>query len=164
MHRSGGIRLHSQADQQRAPAVHAQVLAGAVTPIEGAALKLETARTELEDIEIRLLLEGIRLCYGYDFREYALAPIRRGLSAAMARADEGVLGRCSIYATDLNDDMLAVARLGSYPLDRIRRFDEAYLASGGRGSLSDHYSIAGRNAHFSRDLQKSVTWARHNLA
>jgi len=57
-----------------------------------------------------------------------------------------------------------VARLGSYPLDRIRRFDEAYLASGGRGSLSDHYSIAGRSAHFSRDLQKSVTWARHNLA
>src|SRR5438874_9534357 len=85
MHRSGGIRLHSQADQQRTPTVHAQVLAGAVTPIEGAALKLETARTELEDIEIRLLLEGIRLCYGYDFREYALAPIRRGLSAAMAR-------------------------------------------------------------------------------
>jgi len=213
-----------------------------VTPIEGAALKLETARTELEDIEIRLLLEGIRLCYGYDFREYALAPIRRGLSAAMAREhvptvsafqdrvlhngsvmqqflstvgvnvttmfrdpetirclreevvpllrtypscrlwvagcatgeevyalavvleEEGVLGRCSIYATDLNEDMLAVARLGSYPLDRIRRFDEAYLASGGRGSLSDHYSVAGRSAHFSRDLQKSVTWARHNLA
>src|SRR5207237_8220220 len=74
-------------------------------------------------------------------------------------AEEGLLGRCSIYATDLNEDMLAVARLGSYPLDRIRRFDEAYLASGGRGSLSDHYSVAGRSAHFSRDLQKSVTWA-----
>src|SRR6266513_1746176 len=242
MHRSGGIRLHREADQQRAPSDHAQVLAGAVRPGEGAAQRLEGTETELEDIEIRLLLEGIRLYYGYDFREYALTPLRRGLSAAMAAErvatisafqdrvlhdaglmqqflgtvgvnvttmfrdsetirclrdevvplfktypscrlwvagcatgeevfalavvleEEGVLGRCSIYATDLNEDMLAVARLGSYPLDRIRRFDEAYLASGGRGSLSDHYSVAGRSAHFSRDLQKSVTWARHNLA
>src|SRR6184192_1510600 len=79
MHRGGGIRLHRQAGQQRAFAVHAQVLAGAVSRDEGAALRLEGAGTDLEDIEIQLLLEGIRLCYGYDFREYALSPLRRGL-------------------------------------------------------------------------------------
>ena len=53
-------------------------------PGEGAAQRLEGTETELEDIEIRLLLEGIRLYYGYDFREYALTHLRRGLSAAMA--------------------------------------------------------------------------------
>lgn len=209
---------------------------------QGTALRLESARTELEDVEIGLLLEGIRLCYGYDFREYAPGPLRRGVSAAMARErvltvsafqdrvlhdasvmqqflglvgvtvtamfrdpetvvclreevvpllktypscrvwvagcatgeevyglavvleEEGLLGRCSIYATDLNEDMLAIARLGSYPLDRIRRFEDAYLAAGGRGNLSDHYTVAGRSARFSRRLQGSVTWARHNLA
>src|SRR5438132_13808227 len=88
MHRGGGIRLHRQAGQQRDFAVHAQVLAGAVSRGEGAALRLEGAGTDLEDIEIQLLLEGIRLCYGYDFREYALSPLRRGVAAAMAR--EGV--------------------------------------------------------------------------
>jgi chemotaxis protein methyltransferase CheR len=207
----------------------------------GAAQHLDTAGSELEDIEIRLLLEGIRLCYGYDFREYALSPLRRGLTAAMAREraptisafqdlvlhdagvmqrflgtvgvnvtsmfrdpetvqcireevvpllrtypscrvwivgcatgeevyalaialdEEGILGRCRIYATDLNDDMLAIARSGSYPLDRIRRFEDAYLAAGGKRNLSDHYSIAGRTARFNPKLQGSITWARHNL-
>jgi len=208
---------------------------------QGAAHRLDNAGSELEEIEIRLLLEGIRLCYGYDFREYALGALRRGLMAAMAREgtptvsafqdrvlhdaatmqrflgtvgvnvttmfrdpeivlclrDEvvpllrtypscrvwvagcstgeevyalcvllhegGVLDRCTIYATDLNEDMLAVARAGSYPLDRVRRFDDAYLAAGGQGSLSDHYSVVGRSARLNPQLQRSVTWARHNL-
>ncbi|MBI3071191.1 MAG: protein-glutamate O-methyltransferase CheR [Deltaproteobacteria bacterium] len=33
--------------------------------------------SELENVEIRLLLEGIYRCYGYDFRDYALASIER---------------------------------------------------------------------------------------
>ena len=208
---------------------------------QGAALRIDTAGSELEDIEIRLLLEGVRLHYGYDFREYAPGPLRRGLMAAMAREgtptvsafqdrvlhdaavmqrllgavgvnvttmfrdpeivrcirDEvvpllrtypscrvwvagcstgeevyalasvlqegGVLGRCSVYATDLNEEMLAVGRTGTYPLDRIRRFEEAYLASGGTGRLADHYSVVGRTVRFNPELQRSVTWTRHNL-
>lgn len=209
--------------------------------LDGAAPQLHDVGNELEEIEVRLLLEGIRLCYGYDFREYALAPLRRGLASAMIREraptvsayqdrilhdaavmqrflgavgvnvttmyrdpettrcirddvvpmlktypscrvwvagcasgeevyalavvleEEGVLNRCSIYATDLNEDMLAVARLGSYPLDRVRRYDDAYAAAGGRGNLADHYSIVGRTARFNRRLQRSITWARHSL-
>jgi chemotaxis protein methyltransferase CheR len=212
-----------------------------VRPSGEAALRLGGAEADIEDVEIGLLLEGIRLCYGYDFREYALGPLRRGLMAAMGREgvhtvsayqdrvlhdattmqrflgavgvnvttmfrdpetvvcireeaipllrtypscriwiagcatgeevyalgvvleEEGLLDKCTIYATDLNEDMLAVARLGSFPLDRARRYEEAYLAAGGRASLSDHYSVAGRTARFNRKLQRSVTWARHNL-
>ena len=207
----------------------------------GAARQLDNAGSELEDIEILLLLEGIRLSYGYDFREYATGALRRAVTAAMAREgaptvsafqdrvlhdaaimqrflgtvgvnvtsmfrdpeivrcireevvpllrtypscrvwvagcssgeeayalsvvlqEGGVLDRCSIYATDLNEDMLAVARAGSYPLDRIRHFEDAYLAAGGKGSLSDHYSVAGRTARFNAQLQNSITWAQHNL-
>ena len=208
---------------------------------EGAALRLEGLGTELEDIEIRLLLEGIRLCYGYDFREYALSPLRRGLVSAMAREgvrtisayqdrilhdaacmqrflsavgvnittmfrdpelmqcirtevvsllrtypstrvwvagcatgeevyslailldEEGMLSRTKLYGTDINDDMIAVARLGSYPLERMRRYEEAYQLAGGRGSLADHYSANGRSARLNRRLQESITWANHNL-
>jgi chemotaxis protein methyltransferase CheR len=216
-------------------------MAGPVTLNEGAALRPEGAQTELEEIEIGLLLEGIRLCYGYDFREYALNPLRRGLGAAMAREnvhtvsayqdrvlrdaacmqrflglvgvnvtamfrdselvhslreevvpllrtyascriwvagcatgeevyslavlleEEGMLGRSSIYATDLNEDMLAVARLGSYPLERVRRYEESYQMSGGQSSLADHYTASGRSARFNGELRSSITWARHNL-
>jgi chemotaxis protein methyltransferase CheR len=212
-----------------------------MSPGEGAALRLDGVGTELEEIEVRLLLEGIRLSYGYDFREYALGPLRRGLATAMAREgvhtvsayqdrvlhdascmqrflglvgvnvtsmfrdpdllvcideevvpllktypsvrvwvagcatgeeiyslaillDEAqVLDRCSIYATDLNDDMLAVARQGTYPLERIRRYEDAYRKSGGAFNLSDHYTVSGRTARFNRDLTDRITWARHSL-
>ncbi|TMF21553.1 MAG: hypothetical protein E6I35_00540 [Chloroflexi bacterium] len=185
MHRSGSIRLHRQTSQQRALAVHAQVLAGAVRRSEGAALRIERARTDLEEIEIQLLLEGIRLCYGYDFREYALSPLRRGLTAAMAR--EGVqtvsayqdrilhdaacmqrfLGTVGFNVTGMfrDPELMRCVReeVGSYPLDRVRRYEDAYAASGGQANLADHYSIAGRAARFNRKLQGSITWARHSL-
>src|SRR5690348_10386536 len=242
MHRSGSIRLHSQARGQLAPAVHDPVLARFVSSFGGAAPRLDGPSSQVDEIELRLLLEGIQLCYGYDFREYAMSPLRRGLAAAMAREgvstisayqdrilhdaacmhrflgvvgvgvtgmfrdaemmhavredvapllrtypssrvwvagcatgeeayavaavleEEGALDRCVIYATDLNEDMLAVARTGSYPLDRVRRYEDAYRAAGGRGALADHYEVAGRSARFDRKLARSITWSRHNLA
>lgn len=212
-----------------------------MTRSEGAALRLEGTGTELEEIEIRLLLEGIRLCYGYDFREYALSPLRRGLMAAMTREgvrtvsafqdrvlhdaacmqrflgtvgvnvttmfrdpelmqsirsdvvpllrtypsariwvagcatgeevyslailldEEGILQRTTLYATDINEDMLAVARLGAYPAERMRRYEEAYQLSGGLRALTEHYAVTGRSARIDRRLQDAITWANHNL-
>jgi len=46
---------------------------------------------ELEEIETTLLLEGIRLCYGYDFREYAMGPLRRSILAAMTAAGSSTI-------------------------------------------------------------------------
>lgn len=210
--------------------------------IQGGALPVESSEAEIEEIEIGLLLEGIHLCYGYDFREYALSPMRRGVFAAMAREhvrtvsayqdlllhdpsrmqgflnavgvnvtsmfrdpelmravreevvpllrtypssrvwiagcatgeeayaftvllqEEGVLDRCSVYATDLNEEMLTVGRLGAYPLDRMRRYGEAYEHAGGGGALADHYEVTGRSASLSASLKRNITWARHNLA
>jgi chemotaxis protein methyltransferase CheR len=216
-------------------------VAGALTSRESTALRVETPEAGLEEIEIRLLLEGIRLCYGYDFREYALRPLRQGITDAMRAErvptisayqdrilhdascmhrflgnvgvsvtsmfrepgllrcvreevipifrtypsvriwmvgcatgeevyslaitleEEGILRRASIYATDLNEDTLAVARTGAYQLDRVRAYEDGYLNSGGKGKLSDYYTISGRNARFHRNLQSNITWARHNL-
>ena len=42
------------------------------------------ANLSLEDIEIQLLLEGIALHYGYDFRDYAQSPLRRNIVMTMA--------------------------------------------------------------------------------
>lgn len=212
-----------------------------MTRLASLALPLDAAVTELEEIEIRLLLEGVRLCYGYDFREYALAPLRRGLATAMARErvrtvsayqdrvlhdpacmqrllgtvgvnvtgmfrdpelmeairdsvvpllktypsvriwvvgcatgeevyslaillqEEGMLKRAGIYATDLNEEMITVARSGVFPVERIQKYEDAYARAGGRARLSDHYTVSGRNARFKQELQASVTWARHNL-
>lgn len=211
-----------------------------MSPNAGAALRVD-AGTELERIEIGLLIEGIRLRYGYDFREYAIAPLRRSILAVMAREgaptisayqdrvlhdascmqrflgtvgvnvtgmfrdpelmrcireevvplfrtypsirlwvagcasgeevyalavlleEEGLLKRSTIYATDMNEDMLAVARTGTYGLDKLHKYEESYLESGGRGSLGDFYTAVGRSGRFTNDLQRNVSWSRHNL-
>jgi len=196
--------------------------------IKGHATAAPADATEfsLEDIEIQLLLEGIRLTYGYDFREYAMRPLRRNIIAAIQAEgiptisayqdrilhdatcmqrfigmvgvsvtsmfrevelthalrdevipvlrtypsvriwmvgcatgeevyslailleEEGVLRHARIYATDLNEDTLAVARMGAYPLDRMRSYEEAYRRAGGRLALSDYYTVSGRSARF----------------
>jgi chemotaxis protein methyltransferase CheR len=197
--------------------------------------------TNVEEIEIKLLLEGVVMRYGYDFREYALAPLKRSIASGMAgegvttisayqerllhdascmqrflsgvgvnvtsmfrEADvlrcirdeviprlrtypsvriwvagcatgeevysmaiilkeEGLYERSRIYATDLNEDSLVIARTGSYPMARVVAGESGYAHSGGRGRISDFYSIAGSRARFNRELQRNVTWARHNL-
>jgi chemotaxis protein methyltransferase CheR len=204
-------------------------------------MRADATDVGLEEIEIQLLLEGIRLTYGYDFREYALRPLRRSIvaakqaegiptisayqdrilhdatfmqrflgmvgvsvtsmfrevelihtlrdevipvlrtypsvriwmvgcatgeevySLAILLEEEGVLRHARIYATDLNEETLAVARMGAYPLDRMRSYEEAYRRAGGRLALSDYYTASGRSARLSRSLQSNVTWARHNL-
>lgn len=206
------------------------------------AVQRDTATdSNIEDIEVKLLLEGVWMRYGYDFREYALGPLRRSIASGMAgegvptisayqerllhdsssmqrflsgvgvnvtsmfreaqefRAfreeviprlrtypsvriwiagcatgeevyslaiilhEEGLYQHTRIYATDLNEDSLAFARIGAYPLDRMRADEGAYADSGGRGQISDHYAVVGNTARFRRDLQRNVTWARHNL-
>jgi chemotaxis protein methyltransferase CheR len=195
----------------------------------------------VEEIEIKLLLEGVAMRYGYDFREYALGPLRRSIASGMAgegvgtisayqerllhdgscmqrflsgvgvnatsmfrEADvlrcirdeamprfrtypslriwiagcatgeevyslaimlheEGLYERAQIYATDLNESSLAVARAGAYPLARLVSDESGHTRSGGRGRISDFYSVVGHTARFDRTLQSHVTWARHNL-
>jgi chemotaxis protein methyltransferase CheR len=216
-------------------------VADPLTARETAALRLDGLESDIEEIEVRLLLEGIRLRYGYDFREYAFRPLRRTIYDAMASEgististfqdrilhdeasmhrflgivgvsvtsmfreaelmrclreevvpvfrtypsvriwmvgcatgeevyslatliqEEGLVRRASIYATDLNEEALAVARTGAYPLHTVRSYEERYEAAGGRGKLSDHYSVSGSTARFHRSLQHKITWARHNL-
>jgi len=203
--------------------------------------KTPTELQSLEDIEVRLLLEAVSLRYGYDFREYASAPLRRTIEAGMAaegvitisayqdrllhdatcmqrflRAagvsvssmfreaetwrclreevvpvlrtypsvriwsvgcatgeevyslaimleEEGLYQRSTIYATDMNEDALAVARSGVCSLERLRTYEVDYLRAGGRSSLSTFFTTGGRISRLRRDLLHNVAWAQHNL-
>jgi chemotaxis protein methyltransferase CheR len=196
---------------------------------------------DVEEIEIKLLLDGVAMRYGYDFREYALAPVKRSIASGMAGegvstisayqerllhdascmqrflsgvgvnvtsmfreadvlrcirdeviprfrtypslriwiagcasgeevysmaillTEEGLYERSRIYATDLNEESLVIARTGAYPLARVLSGEGGYAHAGGRGRIADFYSIAGTTARFDRELQRNVTWARHNL-
>jgi chemotaxis protein methyltransferase CheR len=196
----------------------------------------------VSEIELRLLLEAIYEAYHYDFRQYAVASLKRRLAQALIRfdcrtlsalqekvlhekqvfpalleyltvqvsdlfrdpsyymalrrhvmptlatypslkvwvagcstgeeaysiaillAEEGLLERTLIYATDINSESLRKAASGIYDLDRIRQFTLNHRESGGRSSLSDYYHAAGNSAVMDPRLRNRITFADHSLA
>jgi chemotaxis protein methyltransferase CheR len=85
-------------------------------------------------------------------------------SLAILLAEEGLLGRSRIYATDINDDSLRKAQSGVYALERMKQFTLNHRAAGGRGSLSEYYHASPDGAVMSPELKKHITFADHSLA
>jgi chemotaxis protein methyltransferase CheR len=199
------------------------------------------ARDDLEEIELSLLLEGVFRKYGFDFREYAAASLRRrvwrrvrdeGLatiselqarllhdpacmerllldlsinvtamfrdpsfhnafrtkvvpqlrtypftriwvagcstgeevySLAILLREEGVYERTRIYATDINESVLDVARTGVFPLEKMREYTQNYIKAGGTRAFSEYYLAKYDGAQFQRSLIDNVVFAQHNL-
>jgi chemotaxis protein methyltransferase CheR len=86
------------------------------------------------------------------------------LSLAIVLEEAGLLERTRIYATDMNDDVLARARSARFPLDKMRRYTENYQRAGGTGDFSRFYAVRGTEAIFSPGLMDGAVFAQHNLA
>jgi chemotaxis protein methyltransferase CheR len=197
---------------------------------------------ELEQLEIELLLEAVFRRYGFDFREYAQASLKRRLwrrasaegassiselqakllhdpqsmerllldlsinvtsmfrdptfylafrakvvpllhtypftriwcagcstgeevySLAIVLQEEGLYDRTRIYATDINESVLATAKAGIFPLDKMQQYTQNYIRGGGKHDFSQYYLAAYEAAQFSRTLTENVVFAQHNLA
>ena len=197
---------------------------------------------QVEDVEIRLLLEAIYHMYGYDFRSYSKASIRRRVlhrlqlsrlptimamtdrvlrdraffvsllndltvnvtemyrdppfykrfreevipvlktfpfikvwhagcstgeeiySMAILLEEEGLYDRAMIYATDIDKNVLAVAKKGIYSISAIRQYGDNYQKAGGRGSLSDYYTCKYEGVIIDQRLKRNIVFADHDLA
>jgi chemotaxis protein methyltransferase CheR len=197
---------------------------------------------ELEQLEIDLLLEAMYRRYGFDFRQYAVASLKRRLwrrllaeglstiselqarllhdpacmerllldlsinvtsmfrdptfyaafrekvvpmlrtypftriwcagcstgeevySLAILLEEEGLYARTRIYATDINENVLATAREGVFPLAKMQQYTQNYIRGGGKHDFSRYYVAAYDAAQFSRSLLENVVFAQHNLA
>lgn len=197
---------------------------------------------ELEQIELELLLEGIYRRYGFDFRAYAPASLRRRVrrrmdgekvgtisalqdlllhdaavmerllldlsvnvtamfrdpsfyvafreqvvpilrtypfarlwvagcstgeevySLAILLAEAGLADRVRIYATDINEVVVGVAKLGVFPLEKMQEYTQNYIRAGGTRSFSEYYVARYDGALFARELVDGVVFAQHNLA
>jgi chemotaxis protein methyltransferase CheR len=206
------------------------------------ALPSDRPELDLDQLEIELLLEGIYRRYGFDFREYATASLRRRLrrrmdgehvetvsalqdlvlhdpavmerllldlsvnvtamfrdptfflafrskvvphlrtypftriwvagcstgeevySLAILLAEEGLSERARVYATDINEAVLDQARLGVFPLDKMKEYTQNYIRAGGTRAFSEYYVARYDGAQFARSLADSVVFAQHNLA
>jgi chemotaxis protein methyltransferase CheR len=85
-------------------------------------------------------------------------------SIAIVLAEEGLLDRALIYATDINPMSLRTAEAGIYDLERFAQFSRSYLEAGGRGTLSNWYTTSERSAVLDRRLKKAILFSDHSLA
>lgn len=85
-------------------------------------------------------------------------------SLAILLAEEGLLGRTLIYATDINPESLRAAKEGVYDVSRLPGFSEAYLQAGGKASLSDYYTAQYSSAVIDRSIRRSILFSDHCLA
>jgi chemotaxis protein methyltransferase CheR len=85
-------------------------------------------------------------------------------SLAILFKEEGLFDRTMFYATEINGRALARAETGIFPIERMASFSTNYQKSGGRNSLSDHYSAAYGAAALDRRLRTRVVFAEHSLA
>lgn len=85
-------------------------------------------------------------------------------SLLIVLAEEALLDRALIYATDINTEALRAAEAGVYARDRVALFSANYLAAGGTGSLADYYHAAYEGVVFDRALRRQVLFADHSLA
>lgn len=84
-------------------------------------------------------------------------------SMAILLQEEGLYDKTKIYATDINADVLKVAKTGIYPLDNMKKFTNNYIKSGGKQAFSDYYSVENSRVRFYPFLLKNVLFAQHNL-
>ena len=195
-----------------------------------------------ENIEIICLLEGIYQKYGYDFRNYSQASVRRRLklklnssnlpsysdmlhkvlyekdffdsllldltinvtemfrdptfykalrsdivpilktyphikiwhagcstgeevySMAILLDEEGLLKRSLIYATDINELVLAKAKEGIFPLEKIKEYTTNYQRAGGTESFAEYYTASYDAVIMKKRLKDKIVFSQHNLA
>jgi len=84
-------------------------------------------------------------------------------SVAIVLEEEGLAGRCRIYATDINENLLERAREGICPLGLMQRCTQNYIQAGGSRSFSEYYTAAYNNAIFRPALREQIVFAKHNL-
>ncbi len=84
-------------------------------------------------------------------------------SLAILLKEEGLYDKSRIYATDINDKVLERARVGGFPLERMRDYTETYIRAGGTEEFSTYYTAEGETAYFDTSLREQVVFAQHNL-
>lgn len=85
-------------------------------------------------------------------------------SLAILLQEEGLYERARIYATDFNSDVLARARAGELPLDRMQEYTQNYQHAGGKRDFSAYYSVERGVAKLDEGLSEHAVFAQHNLA
>jgi len=86
---------------------------------------------------------------------------------AILLREEGFYDKTLLFATAASDTMLKAARAGRIPAAEFARYQQNYLRSGGRTTLSDYLEgEADEEGYlaFRPELGRNIIWAQYNLA
>ncbi len=84
-------------------------------------------------------------------------------STAILLKESGLLDRCRIYATDVNEAVLARARNGIYRIESTASYNENYKLAGGLGEFSDYYQERYGHCIMDSAIREKILFAKHDL-
>jgi len=85
-------------------------------------------------------------------------------SMAILLKEAGLLNNAEITATDINKHVLKVATKGLYQIRNQEINSKNYEAFGGKGNLSDYYTLGDNTVQFDKQLVSNVDFLCHDLA
>jgi chemotaxis protein methyltransferase CheR len=85
-------------------------------------------------------------------------------SLAILLTEENLYERSIIYATDINQRSLQIARDGVYPIDKMKLYTSNYRQSGGEKPFSEYFKAHYGSVLFDKSLRRHIVFAPHNLA
>jgi len=85
-------------------------------------------------------------------------------SIAILFKEEGLLNRTLIYATDINQKSIHIAKEGVYPLENMKQYTSNYQKAGGKISFSEYYKAKYNSVLLDKSLKQNIVFAAHNLA
>lgn len=84
-------------------------------------------------------------------------------SFAILFAQEGLYNRSFFYGTDINPEVLRIAKSGIYALNKMKHNSENYMATGALNSLSKYYTAKYDAVSIKHSIKKNVLFSTHNL-
>jgi chemotaxis protein methyltransferase CheR len=85
-------------------------------------------------------------------------------SIAILFQEASLSDRVLIYATDINQKSIQIAKEGMYPLLNMKQYTSNYQKAGGKKSFSEYYIAKYDSALFDKSLKQNIVFAAHNLA
>jgi len=85
-------------------------------------------------------------------------------SVAILLQEEGILNRSVIYATDINQKSIQIAKDGLYAVENMKSYTTNYQKAGGTKSFSEYYKAKYNSVMFDKSLKQNIVFSPHNLA
>ena len=84
-------------------------------------------------------------------------------SIAILLKEANLLHKSILYATDINQAVLAKAKTGIFPIATMQQNSENYIRSGGREEFSKYYHASYNHVKFDSALSEKMIFSTHNL-